>query len=203
MDPLAEKYPSTEIKCEPGIEDKMDSSAVTEGDPDELFCDFEAVSDLIKKDDDDIKCKDEWDHAQSQKRSLSVYAATTASSLKKHKGSGHELFHNKQAEISDKSLLHTPDTIQVIKKATNSTMTHEAVNAFAFKEEISEVVEETSTESVKESHSSVMQEESGSVVVFLPVKDEDITEVKEETQDPLLMAGGWYVGQYILMRRGD
>ena len=64
MDPLAEKYPSTEIKCEPGIEDKMDSSAVTEGDPGELFCDFEAVSDLIKKEDDDIKFKDEWDHAK-------------------------------------------------------------------------------------------------------------------------------------------
>ena len=32
--------------------------------------------------------------------------------------------------------------------------------------------------------------ESGSVVVMLPIKDEDITEVKEEVQDPLLMAGG-------------
>ena len=93
-----------------------------------------------------------------------VYAETTASSLKKHKGSEHELIHNKQAEISDKSLWHTPDTTQVIKRAINSTMTHEAVNAFAVKEEISEVVEEeTSAQSVKESHSFVMQEESGSV----------------------------------------
>ena len=32
--------------------------------------------------------------------------------------------------------------------------------------------------------------ESGSVVVMLPIKDEDITEVKEEVQDPLWMAGG-------------
>ena len=126
MDPLAENFPSTDIKCEPGNEDKMDSSAVTEGDPDELFCDFEAVSDLIKKEDEDIKFNNECDLTRKQKRSLNVhvvgeqypctdcvYAETTASGLKKHKGSEHELFHNEQAEISKISLLHTPETILI------------------------------------------------------------------------------------------
>ena len=99
----------------------------------------------------------------------------------------------------------TPQSTLLSPQSTSkdSTMTHEAFNAFDVKEEISEVEEETSPESVKESHSSDMQEESGSVVVLLPVQAEDITEVKEETQDPLLMAGGWYVRQYILIRRGD
>ena len=66
-------------------------------------------------------------------------------------------------------------------------MTHQAFNAVAVKEEISEVVEDTSADSV-------MQEESGSEFVMLPVK----VELKEETEDSLLMAGGWYTSLYSL-----
>ena len=69
-------------------------------------------------------------------------------------------------------------------------MTNYEYNSFDIKEEMSEVVEETSMESIKDSQCSNLQEESGSVVVMLPIKDEDITEVKEEVQDPLWMAGG-------------
>ena len=99
MDPSAKKCHETEIKSEFSNEDNVDSLAMEEGhaeDSDELFCDFEAVTDVVKK--------DSWE------------------------------------------------------------------DNFEFNDEC--------------------EEKSGSVVVMLPIKDEDITEVKEEVQDPLWMAGG-------------
>ena len=159
------------------------------------------------------------------------YDATTTNSLKKHKGSKHELLNTEEVGTTGKSLWHKPiakeenlgeqqpmqdavlpsslfsapspnQSTLLSRQSTskypgredkyqiNSTMTNCEYNDFDIKEEMSEVVEETSMESIKDTQCSNLQEESGSVVVMLPIKDEDITEVKEEVQDPLWMAGG-------------